>query len=254
MRGNRAGGRTRASARESPSGAGRSSNGVPLPMQRLGPDQTTGGMKLPANHRIPGSRPAIGPGSGLDLRAVEVSPFRGHSQGLLAHPHCGAGSGVKPQGEGNPHMSHVISAVSARVHNAFYNAREKEEGQTLVEYALIIALVSLAAIAALGFLSGQHPERVLEGRQRAQQRLRLGPGRRLHAVARPASAPVAYPAGGAGNRATGAESPLQPDEASRRRAPGSGCFAVRVPQREETCGITGGDGEHEAQTGRQIGR
>ena len=52
-------------------------------------------------------------------------------------------------------MSHVISAVSARVHNAFYNAREKEEGQTLVEYALIIALVSLAAIAALGFLSGR---------------------------------------------------------------------------------------------------
>ena len=30
-----------------------------------------------------------------------------------------------------------------------------EDGQTLVEYALIIALVSLAAIAALGFLSGK---------------------------------------------------------------------------------------------------
>ena len=52
-------------------------------------------------------------------------------------------------------MSHVISAVSARVHNVLYNARDKEEGQTLVEYALIIALVSLAAIAALGFLSGR---------------------------------------------------------------------------------------------------
>lgn len=33
--------------------------------------------------------------------------------------------------------------------------RQSESGQTLVEYALIIALVSLAAIAALGFLSGK---------------------------------------------------------------------------------------------------
>ena len=32
---------------------------------------------------------------------------------------------------------------------------DSERGQTLVEYALIIALVSLAAIAALGFLSGK---------------------------------------------------------------------------------------------------
>ena len=52
-------------------------------------------------------------------------------------------------------MSHIISAASVRVHNAFFNARDKEDGQTLVEYALIIALVSLAAIAALGFLSGK---------------------------------------------------------------------------------------------------
>ena len=33
--------------------------------------------------------------------------------------------------------------------------RSNDDGQTLVEYALIIALVSLAAIAALGFLSGR---------------------------------------------------------------------------------------------------
>ncbi|MFN0154809.1 MAG: Flp family type IVb pilin [Gaiella sp.] len=48
-----------------------------------------------------------------------------------------------------------IRNTTARVHNAVFNARDKEEGQTLVEYALIIALVSLAAIAALGFLSGR---------------------------------------------------------------------------------------------------
>ena len=32
--------------------------------------------------------------------------------------------------------------------------REREEGQTLVEYALIIALVSVGLIAALGTLKG----------------------------------------------------------------------------------------------------
>ena len=33
--------------------------------------------------------------------------------------------------------------------------RPNDDGQTLVEYALIIALISLAAIAALGFMSGK---------------------------------------------------------------------------------------------------
>lgn len=32
--------------------------------------------------------------------------------------------------------------------------RDREEGQTLVEYALIIALVSIGALLALGALSG----------------------------------------------------------------------------------------------------
>ena len=37
---------------------------------------------------------------------------------------------------------------------AYLNARVDEEGQGLVEYALIIALVSITAVAALGLLSG----------------------------------------------------------------------------------------------------
>jgi Flp pilus assembly pilin Flp len=42
-----------------------------------------------------------------------------------------------------------------RAQNAWFSFREGEEGQTLVEYALIISLVALACIAALGFLSGK---------------------------------------------------------------------------------------------------
>lgn len=37
---------------------------------------------------------------------------------------------------------------------AFLNSRRDEEGQGLVEYALIIALVSITAVVALGTLSG----------------------------------------------------------------------------------------------------
>jgi Flp pilus assembly pilin Flp len=49
----------------------------------------------------------------------------------------------------------TINAVVVRLQNAWFAARERESGQTLVEYSLIIALVSLAAILALGFLSGR---------------------------------------------------------------------------------------------------
>jgi Flp pilus assembly pilin Flp len=52
-------------------------------------------------------------------------------------------------------MSDVITSIAVRAQNAWFAARDKESGQTLVEYALIIALVSLAAIVALGFLSGR---------------------------------------------------------------------------------------------------
>lgn len=38
--------------------------------------------------------------------------------------------------------------------NAIAELRNEDEGQTLVEYALIIALVSVALIVALGLLAG----------------------------------------------------------------------------------------------------
>lgn len=37
----------------------------------------------------------------------------------------------------------------------FQELQNREEGQDLVEYALVIALVSIAAIAALGVLAGK---------------------------------------------------------------------------------------------------
>jgi Flp pilus assembly pilin Flp len=52
-------------------------------------------------------------------------------------------------------MSAALNSIVVRTQNAWFAARDKESGQTLVEYALIIALVSLAAIVALGFLSGK---------------------------------------------------------------------------------------------------
>ena len=45
--------------------------------------------------------------------------------------------------------------MSARVHNAWFSVRDEESGQTLIEYVLIVTLIALAAIAALGFLSGK---------------------------------------------------------------------------------------------------
>ena len=52
-------------------------------------------------------------------------------------------------------MLDAFNALVVRAQNAWFQVREGEGGQGLVEYALIIALVSLAAVAALGFLSGR---------------------------------------------------------------------------------------------------
>ncbi len=49
-------------------------------------------------------------------------------------------------------MLDAINAVAVRLQNAWFQVREEERGQGLVEYALIIAIVSLGAIAALTFL------------------------------------------------------------------------------------------------------
>ena len=47
-----------------------------------------------------------------------------------------------------------IKLFPLRLYLAAKSFREDEEGQTLVEYALILALVSVTAVAALQALSG----------------------------------------------------------------------------------------------------
>ena len=52
-------------------------------------------------------------------------------------------------------MIDLINAAVVRAQNAWYQVRHNEEGQTLVEYGLIIAIIALGAVLALTFLSGK---------------------------------------------------------------------------------------------------
>jgi Flp pilus assembly pilin Flp len=49
----------------------------------------------------------------------------------------------------------LLDATSVRVQNAWFAARDKESGQTLTEYSLIIALIAVATVASLGFFGGR---------------------------------------------------------------------------------------------------
>ncbi len=51
-------------------------------------------------------------------------------------------------------MVDVMNAVAVRLQNTWYRFRDEETAQGLVEYALIIVVVSLGTIAALTFLRG----------------------------------------------------------------------------------------------------
>ena len=48
-------------------------------------------------------------------------------------------------------MADAINAVVVRMHNAVGDMREREEGQGLVEYIVLIALIALLLFAAIQF-------------------------------------------------------------------------------------------------------
>lgn len=48
-----------------------------------------------------------------------------------------------------------MTSLAARLHNHWYAFRDREDGQTLVEYSLIIALVAMVCIGALTVLGGR---------------------------------------------------------------------------------------------------
>ncbi len=50
-------------------------------------------------------------------------------------------------------MLEFSQRIAVKVQTALYRVRDREEGQGLVEYALIIALVSVALIGALGLMT-----------------------------------------------------------------------------------------------------
>ena len=52
-------------------------------------------------------------------------------------------------------MFDALNAAAVKLQNIWFRARDQESGQTLVEYALIIAIVALGSVVALGFLSGK---------------------------------------------------------------------------------------------------
>jgi pilus assembly protein Flp/PilA len=48
----------------------------------------------------------------------------------------------------------MFETIMASIFRAFASVRGREEGQALVEYALILALVSVVSVAALTLLGG----------------------------------------------------------------------------------------------------
>ena len=52
-------------------------------------------------------------------------------------------------------MADAITSVVVRAQNAFADLREREEGQGLVEYVVLIALIALTLFVAILFFSGK---------------------------------------------------------------------------------------------------
>ncbi len=52
-------------------------------------------------------------------------------------------------------MAEFFTALAVRLHNAAHNLREREEGQGLVEYVTLIALIALGLFVAIIFFRNE---------------------------------------------------------------------------------------------------
>jgi Flp pilus assembly pilin Flp len=52
-------------------------------------------------------------------------------------------------------MAEFFAAIAVRLHNAVYDVREREEGQGLVEYLTLVALIALGLFIAIIFFRDQ---------------------------------------------------------------------------------------------------
>ena len=63
--------------------------------------------------------------------------------------------GVSHDGRRSLEMSDILLRAAVRAQSAITGLRDREEGQTMTEYAIIIAAVAVLLIVALLFLSGR---------------------------------------------------------------------------------------------------
>ena len=52
-------------------------------------------------------------------------------------------------------MSDILLRAAVRAQSAIYDLRDREDGQTITEYALIIASIAILLIVAMLFLAGK---------------------------------------------------------------------------------------------------
>jgi Flp pilus assembly pilin Flp len=73
----------------------------------------------------------------------------GTARTLYVRPLAWENGGKQSTREGDLEMSDFVTAIAVRLHNAVQNLREREEGQGLVEYLTLVALIALGLFVAI---------------------------------------------------------------------------------------------------------
>jgi Flp pilus assembly pilin Flp len=81
--------------------------------------------------------------------ASSLSDSTGNPERHIARVH---GSAVRTK-EMNRMLKYFVAAQAAAM-NAYDDLRSRENGQTMAEYGVVLAVITLGVVAALGFLSG----------------------------------------------------------------------------------------------------